>query len=87
MSGNQLAILENKRGGSYWIIKEDSIDYMLPKQNLKINEYNYSTVEVLFECRNYDANYSDYKLVKPARVQMVSGGTWQLQERGIIEFY
>ncbi|WP_219884524.1 hypothetical protein [Merismopedia glauca] len=87
LSGNQLAILENKRGGSYWIIKEDSIDYMLPKQNLKINEYNYSTVEVLFECRNYDANYSDYKLVKPARVQMVSGGTWQLQERGIIEFY
>jgi hypothetical protein len=87
LSGNQLVVFENKRGGSYWIIKEDSIDYMLPKQNLKINEYNYSTVEVLFECRNYYANYSDYKLVNLATVQMVSGGTWQLQERGILEFY
>jgi hypothetical protein len=87
LSGNQLAILENKRGGSYWIIKEDSIDYMLPKQNLKINEYNYSTVEVLFECRNYYPNYSEYKLVKPAIVQIVSGGVWQFQERGVLEFY
>jgi hypothetical protein len=87
LSGDRLVVLENKRGGSYWIIKEDSIDYMLPKQNLKINEFNYSTVEVLFECRNYYTNYSEYKLVKPGRVQMVSAGSWQLQERGVLEFY
>ncbi|PSB04281.1 hypothetical protein [Merismopedia glauca] len=87
LSGDSSATLERQNGGSYWIIKEENTDYVLLKKNFKINDYNHFTVEVLFECRNYYSNYSDYKLVKPATVQMISGGTWQLQERGVLEFH
>ena len=85
---SQIVILAKKRRGNYWILTEGSYDYLVPSQNLRINQHNYKTVEALFECHHYHPDYSsDFQLLKPAVVYPLSGGqTWQLQEPGILQF-
>ena len=86
-SSVQEVILEKVRRGNYWILNEADIDYMVPKHNIKINEYNSKTVVNLFECQGYQSEYSGFQLIKPAKVSAISKGeTWQLVERGILQF-
>ena len=88
IGSSQTVILAKKRRGNYWILTEGSYDYLVPSQNLRINQHNYKTVEALFECHHYHPDYSsDFQLLKPAVVYPLSGGqTWQLQEPGILQF-
>jgi outer membrane murein-binding lipoprotein Lpp len=87
-STSNAVVLENRRHGDYLIVKETKVDYLVPQPNLNINESNYSSVEALFECHNYSPTYSDFKLVKPARVLGILGGiNWCLEKKGILEFY
>ncbi|GGA57884.1 hypothetical protein [Okeania sp. KiyG1] len=88
LGGGQGAILQKNRRGSYWILNEGGIDYMVPKNYFKVNEYTSETVANLFECQGYQPEYSGFKLIKPARVSAISiGETWQLVERGVLQFY
>ena len=87
LGGGQGAILQKARRGNYWILNEGGIDYVVPKNNIKINEYNLNTVANLFECQGYRPEYSGFQLIKPAKVSAISKGeTWQLVERGILQF-
>ncbi|MCP2728047.1 hypothetical protein [Limnofasciculus baicalensis] len=90
LSGNnQAAVLEKSRKGNYWIINVQDVKYLVPqKDNLKINTFNYETVEALFECIGYEAGYSsDFKLIKPGKVRSIStGDKWELVERGVLKF-
>ena len=85
---NESAVLERNRRGNYWIIGEGGYDYLVPKGNMTVNEYNYKTVQALFECRGYQPGYShNFQILKPARVSSISSGqTWQLEESGILQF-
>jgi hypothetical protein len=84
----QGAILGKHRRGNYWILNEGWIDYVVPKNNIKINEHSLNTVANLFECQGYWFGYSGFKLIKPARVSAISRGeTWQVVERGVLQFY
>ena len=88
LGGNKAIVFEKNRRGNYSIFKEAAVEYMIPKSKLKINEFNRETVEVLFECQGYQPEYSGFQLIKPARVSAISKGeTWQLVERGILQFY
>ena len=80
--------LENKNRGSYAIVAEGNINYLVPNKSLRITDSNYKTVQGLFECRGYKKGYSEnFQLIKPATVYSLSGNQqWQLQERGILEF-
>ena len=61
---------------------------MVPKNNIKISEHNLNTVVNLFECQGYRRGYSGFQLIKPAIVSSMSKGeTWQLVERGVLQFY
>ena len=61
---------------------------MVPKNNIKINEYSLETVQNLFECQGYRSGYSGFQLIKPARVSAISRvETWQVVERGVLQFY
>lgn len=86
--GTSKAILKKDRRGNYWILTENGCEYMVPKENFKINEYNYNTVQALFECLNYQASITiDFQLVKPAKVSFLTGlEKWQVEERGILQF-
>ena len=87
---SQPAIFEKARRGkgNYWILIQSGFSYLVPKANIKINEYNYETVETLFECQGYQSGYSsDFTLVKPAIVSpILSGEKWQLVELGVLQF-
>ena len=87
ISSTQAVILQKVRRGNYWILNEADIDYMVPRHNIKINEYNSKTVANLFECQGYRPESSGFQLIKPAKVSAISKGeTWQLVERGILQF-
>ncbi|MEG3436429.1 hypothetical protein V0288_04795 [Pannus brasiliensis CCIBt3594] len=86
IGSNSSVIFERKRRGNYWIVKENGYEYLVPSNNLRLNQHNYKTVEDLFECINFKLD-SNFQLVKPARVSPLPGGeTWQLEERGILQF-
>ena len=75
-------------GDVYCILQEGGVDYMVPKNNIKINEFSLNTVANLFECQGYRSGSSGFQLIKPARVSAISRGeTWQLVELGVLQFY
>ncbi len=81
--------LETKNRGTYAILKEGSINYLVPSKYLRITDNNYLTVQALFECRNYKKRHpkGGFNLIKPAIVNTISANQqWQLQERGVLEF-
>ncbi|MDJ0729425.1 MAG: hypothetical protein QNJ33_05460 [Crocosphaera sp.] len=85
---SQAVILEKKRRGNYLVYTEENCEHLIPSENLSINEYNYKTLEALFECLNYNPNYTThFQIVQPAIVNSVSSGkTWELIERGVLQF-
>lgn len=87
---NQPVVLEkvSRNKGIAWVINIDSSDLLIPKNNLKINEYNYQTIESLFTCKDYKSGQSDdFRLVKPAKLTpKEKGETWELTEKGELQF-
>ncbi|MCA2653908.1 MAG: hypothetical protein IM475_06560 [Microcystis sp. M061S2] len=88
MGGNDPIVLKNKRRGIYGVYLDWKYHCLVPSQYFRINQRNYKSVEDLFECQNYDPNYSDsYTVIRPAVVYPLAGGkTWQLQQRGVLRF-
>jgi hypothetical protein len=88
MGGNDPIVLKNKRRGIYEVYVDWKYHCLVPSQNFRINQRNYKSVEDLFECQNYDPNYSDsYTVIRPAVVYPLAGGqAWQLQQRGVLRF-
>lgn len=78
--------LENTSKKKYWIIEEDNEHYLIPHAKIKIDEHNRTTLESLFDCTNFTSEYSDFQLVKPARVSQTNLETWQLETKGELEF-
>ncbi|MCA2642490.1 MAG: hypothetical protein IM467_17530 [Microcystis sp. M137S2] len=88
MGGSEPIVLENKRRGIYGVYLDGNYHCLVPSQYFRINQWNYKSVEDLFEFQNYDPNYSDcYTVIHHAVVYpLADGKTWQLQLRGILEF-
>ena len=79
-------ILESNSRGNYWIITEGNDEYLVPKANMRINEHNYLTISIFFNCLGYNSNSSnDFTLVKPAKVYR-KGEEWELIEIGELQF-
>ncbi|MDJ0581744.1 hypothetical protein [Crocosphaera sp.] len=85
---SKIVILANKRRGNYWIVEQDGITYLIPSNNLRVNQYNVKTVEFVFECLGYQPNMSShFKLLQPAIVRKtLEGNNWQLEKPGIVQF-
>ena len=79
-------IFEKNRRGNYSIIKENGTEYLVPSNTLRLNQHNYKAIEDFFDCKNLQLE-GNFELLKPARVSALPGGeTWQLEERGILQF-
>lgn len=90
MGVNQPVILENQRNGNYWIFIEDNTTtkgkYLVPKANLKINEYALETLKLLFNVNEDNlGNYSKLIVTEPALVISIDQDKWQLVELGILQ--
>ncbi|MEA5572379.1 hypothetical protein [Calothrix sp. UHCC 0171] len=85
----QAVILERvaKGKGNYWVISEQGFSELVPKANLKINEFNYETVANIFNCHNYQQGYStNFSLLETAKVVSINQDNWQLQQKGDLRF-
>ncbi|MGJ0605806.1 hypothetical protein [Cylindrospermopsis raciborskii] len=82
-------VLEETKRGNYWVIIEGTVNYLVPKFDIRINSHNYSTISVFFECFKYDPksinDFKDFRLISPAIVSS-TGDKWELVERGELEF-
>jgi hypothetical protein len=86
-SGNSDTVtLENTTQKKYWIVEEDSNYYLIPHAKIKIDEYNIKTLESLFDCINFISEYSDFQFVQPAKVSQLYSESWQLEQKGKLEF-
>ena len=81
-------ILEENRRGNDLVDTEESHEYLVPSENLRINEFNYKTFEVLFEINNFNAsNSTNFQVSQPAVVNSISGDKkWQLKQRRVLQF-
>ncbi len=79
-------ILEESNPGYCWIIKEGNEQYLVPKDDTKINERNFDLISVLFNCIGYQQRQSNnFILLKPAKVSS-KGKQWEFIEAGEIRF-
>lgn len=86
-SGNSdIVTLENTSQKKYWIIEEDSNYYLIPHAKINIEENNLATLQKLFNCSNFTCDYNNFQLVEPAKVTRLSSESWQLEEKGELEF-
>ena len=79
-------ILEPTSQKKYCIVREDSNYYLVPHAKIKIDEYNKTTFESLFECINFNSDYTDFYLIEPAKVSQLNSESWQLEKKGKLEF-
>jgi hypothetical protein len=87
-NSNDIILSENSNG-SYWLIKEDNITYLIPCPKVKIQEQNIRTVQGLFNCSTFDPNYHSFTVLKPAIVSvqfMVDGLKWKVEQKGDFKF-
>jgi hypothetical protein len=66
----------------------DNITYLLPKNNFRINQFNYHSFAMIFQCYRYKAGETiKFSLIKPAIVSPITmGKNWKLKETGIVQF-
>ena len=80
-------VLAGDRQGNYWLFSDNSDVYLVPKQNLKITDNRISNTKDLFECQDYtEQDYDNFSLIKPAVLTAQGNGTWQLKEKGKLQF-
>lgn len=87
----QPIFLENNRWGNYWIFPEDKSimlgNYLVPKADLNINEYNLKTIKLLFNITQENIiDYSKFTVVQAALVIPLNRNKWQLDKLGILNF-
>lgn len=85
---NEPIVLASIGNGNYCLVHDTDTSYwLLPKANLKIDQYRYETVKLLFECDEYELEFDDYRLDKPAKVSLLPNEReWKLEERGVLKF-
>ena len=86
---SQEIILEKANNGNYWVIPDETglNGLLLPKDNLKIDQYRYETIKLLFDCNDYEPEYHTFKLDEPVQVSMLDNNCeWKLKKRGVLKF-
>ncbi len=84
-------ILEEMPNGNYWITMVPKLEspyyYLVPKNNLVINNHNCQIVQEIFDCCNFDNRSSHkFKLKSPAVVKYNSSGNWEIYNYGELSF-
>ncbi|BAZ14183.1 hypothetical protein NIES4071_60230 [Calothrix sp. NIES-4071] len=76
--------------GNFWIIATtDDKYYLLPKDNFRINAFNYDTIKKIFRCDGYKADFDNqFVIIEPAKVSLApSGKQWTFTQPGILNFH
>ncbi len=80
-------IFEQQSRGNYRIHLERGTHYLVPSDNLKIDQFNIKSVRDIFTCHGYQDGSKKFTVSQPAVVQsIVEGQTWKLQQVGVLNF-
>ncbi len=80
-------ILEKQSQGVYWLFLDNGKNLLVPKHTLKIRQDEIKEVQSLFECLGYrEDSHNNFVLVEPAVLTQQGSGTWQLKEKGKLQF-
>jgi hypothetical protein len=89
----QPATFEKQLNGKYWLISGwitthgRRFDYLVPKNNIRLNIHILEGVRLHFECNNPDMATAKFTVIRPATVSSLGyGEQWQLEERGQLQF-
>jgi len=89
-SNQSSIVFTEARNGNYLVIATEDVNksWLLPRAKLRINEFEYQTVQSLFECRGYQLGaVNKFIAKKPAIVSLaLNDKDWKLEQRGILEF-
>lgn len=87
---SQQLVLEKATKSNYWVIYDntDKTCWLFFKNNMRISPHRYRDIQALFDCWDYQPDYSSFELVKPAK--LISLATeerkWIVEELGILKF-
>lgn len=87
---SQQIVLEVATKSNYWVVYDNKNNncWLFIKKNMKISEYRYQTLKYLFDCYDYQPDYSSFVLLKPTK--LISLATedrkWIVEELGILKF-
>ncbi len=87
---NDSFVFNLDKKGNFWIIATtDENYYLLPKDNFRINAFNYDTLKKIFRCDGYSTDSNNqFALIEPAKVSLVpSGKQWIFTQLGILNFH
>lgn len=79
-------IFVNDRKGNYWIVNWHEVYCLIPKEKSYINQYQYDSLQKIFDCQRYQEDYSNFEVIEPATVFKYDLETWQLERKGKIQF-
>ena len=80
-------ILEKQSQGGYWMFLDNGKNLVVPKHTFKIRQGDLNEVQSLFECLDYrDDTHNNFVLIEPAVLTQQGSGTWQLKEKGKLQF-
>jgi hypothetical protein len=89
-SNQSSIVFTEARNGNYLVIATEDVNksWLLPRAKLRINEFEYQTVQSLFDCRGYQLGaVNKFIAKKPAIVSLaINGQDWKLEQKGILEF-
>ncbi len=86
---SQPIVLESKKKGNYWAFPTDinTKRYLVPRANLKLNEYSLELIKFLFTIQEGTiGDYTKLKVIYPALVSQIEQDKWQIEERGTLQF-
>lgn len=87
---SQQIVLEVATKSNYWVVydNKDNNCWLFFKNSMRISEYRYQSLKYLFDCYDYQSDYSSFVLLKPTK--LISLATedrkWIVEELGILKF-
>jgi hypothetical protein len=87
---SQQIVLEAATKSNYWVVydNQDKNCWLFLKNSMRISQYRHQDIQALFKCYGYQPDYSNFELVKPAK--LISLATedkkWIVEELGILKF-
>ncbi|GGA57874.1 hypothetical protein [Okeania sp. KiyG1] len=87
-SSDAVVLKKEARWGRYWILSEESGDYLAPQANTNINPDKNEDVQGLFKCDgDWSGESKQFQLLKPAKVEPTGdGGKWKVVALGVLNF-
>jgi hypothetical protein len=90
VEAKNVILAQTNRRGNYWVFNAGDCTYLVPAKHKYIDPNTYTIASWIFEGHNYNPDYLNIELIKPAIVMPLEIDPdlqmWQLQQQGELIF-